>query len=151
MLAMTFDEIIAGFRSLLAADFDENNLNMKGHERLSELVRAVDKLPQPQIAIHEMFLVMERLPESNLGSPGPLVHSLERMGSYKEELSTSVLRAPALLSIWMVNRILNTKLTNEERTFYLNLLTSVAVNPNASISLREEAKGFLEFQAKRNL
>jgi len=150
MLGVNFDEIIAGFRSLRATDFDENNPAMEGPERLEHLVQAVEKLPQPEFAMQEMFAVMERLPESHLGSPGPLVHCLEAMRAYEEQLSASVLRAPVPLSIWMVNRILNSKLTPEKRRFYLDLLTSVATHPRASDSARAEAKHFMEFQAKKN-
>jgi hypothetical protein len=45
-----------------------------------------------------MFNVMERPPDADLGSPGPLVHTLERWRGYEPELVNSVRRRmlPAL-------------------------------------------------------
>ena len=39
--------------------------------------------------------VMERLPDVDLGSPGPLVHTLERLHGYENELMRSVRRQPS--------------------------------------------------------
>ena len=140
---------MAGFRALVASDFDLNNREAQGAEKLVELTDALMKLPSPERAIPELFAVMERLPESDLGSPGPLVHTLERLRSYEEELATSVHRRPTTLSVWMVNRILNTDLPVELRQRYMELLRDAEAHAEATQSVREDARDFLELQKRK--
>ena len=137
---MTFKEIISGLRALQTDDFEDGP-----PQRLKELTDAVLKLPLPDQAVSELFAVMERFPDSDLGSPGPIVHTLERLNC-REELVASIRRRPTDLAIWMVNRVLNTSLSSESRQFYLALLASVATHPSASESARCEAQRFIEFQ-----
>ena len=94
-----------------------------------------------------MFEVMENMPDSDLGSPGPLVHALEQMsGQYESELVESLKRRPTALAVWMVNRILNATDTSRQREFYLDVLRSVAGHPDASRTVREDALGYIEYQ-----
>ena len=141
---MTYEEVISGLRALEAKDFADYV-----PERLDQLTDAIMELPSPERAIPELFALMERLPDSDLGSPGPVVHTLERM-NYAEELVASIHRRPTDLAIWMVNRILNTSLPPERRQFYLDLLASAAEHPDANESARYEARHFIEFQSAGN-
>lgn len=144
---MTYEEIIAGFRALQASDFDFNNANARGWERLAELTDALKGVPDAEKAIPEMFSLIERLPDAELGSPGPLVHTMERWrGGHEHELVNSVRRRPLTLSVWMVNRILNTDLPDETRRSYMSLLNEAATHPAASETVREDARRFIEFQ-----
>lgn len=145
---MTYEEIIFGLRALEAKDFDCFNTDMDGPQQLNRLTDALMELPSPERAIPELFAVMERLPSSDLGTPGPLVHTLERM-DYVAELVASIRRRPTDLAIWMVNRILNTALPPERRQRYLDLLASVAEHPDANESARYGAQHFIEFQMTR--
>lgn len=111
---------------------------------------AVMSAAAPENAIPELFGVMERLPDADLGSPGPLVHTLERLHGYRDELVRSVRRQPSLLSVWMVNRILNANLSEDARRSYMTLLNEAHRHPNASESVREVARGFIEFQIRKN-
>lgn len=90
--------------------------------------------------------LIERYPEAELGSPGPLVHELEAIPGYEFHLRDSVARQPAYLSIWMVSRILNSELSLDERSVWLKVLRSVLTHPLASADLRQEASEFLEHQ-----
>jgi hypothetical protein len=148
---MTYEEVISGLRSLEARDFDYNNIDACGWERLEELTVALMELPSPERAIPELFSVMERLPESDLGSPGPLVHTMEKLvGSYEEELAESVRRRPTELSVWMVNRILNGELSEARRQHYLALLEAAAIHPSANDTLRDVVRGFLDHQTQKS-
>src|SRR5205814_10377679 len=83
----TFEQIIEGLAALNAEDFDYHTPGFDGHEQLHELTEELMALPQPERAIRALFDVMERMPDADLGSPGPLVHTLERMlGHYEREL-----------------------------------------------------------------
>jgi hypothetical protein len=53
------------------------NVDARGLERLAELTDALMSVPDREKAIRELFSVMERPPDADLGSPGPLVHTLE--------------------------------------------------------------------------
>jgi len=52
---------------------------------------------------------MEEHPEIDYGTPGPLVHFLERFykKGYEEQLVLSIRRKPTCHTIWMLNRLIN--------------------------------------------
>jgi hypothetical protein len=118
-------------------------------ERLAELTDALMSVPDREKAIPELFSVMERLPDADLGSPGPLVHTLERLYGYEGELERSVRRQPSLLSVWMVNRILNTNLSDVARRSYIALLNEALAHPNAPETVREDVRSFIERQTRK--
>ena len=147
---MEYDQVIAGFQDLDASNFDPMNLKARGSERLWQLTDALMSLPEPERAIPELFRVMERLPDTDLGSPGPLVHTLEVLKGYEAELIRSIRRSPSLLSVWMVNRILNTELQPEIRKSYISLLDDAAARSDVPKTVRNDARHFLEFQARKH-
>jgi hypothetical protein len=104
----------------------------------------------PAASIPELFGVMERMPDADLGSPGPLVHTLEAWRGYETELIRSVRRRPSLLSVWMVNRILNTDLPSDSRHSYLSLLNEAATRSDVPKAVRESAREFLELQTRKH-
>jgi hypothetical protein len=146
---MEYDEIIAGLQALKASDFDPMNLSARGLERLGQLADALMILPEPERAIPYLFRVMERLPDTDLGSPGPLVHTLEGLKGYPAELIRSVRRSPSLLSVWMINRLLNTDLPSDVRQSYLSLLDQVGDRPDVPKAVRDDARNFVEVQARK--
>ena len=143
---MSFEEIIAGLRALKPEDFDDNNEQADGLERLYHLTDSLLQLPNPKRATSELFAVIERLPNSDLGSPGPLVHTLEKL-DYVDELIASISRQPTELTVWMVNRALNAQRPNQGRNTLLSSLEQAIEHPNADDSTRQLAKEFLDFQS----
>jgi hypothetical protein len=102
-------------------------------------------MPFPRI-----FYIFETYPDADFGTPGPLVHLLEKHpGAYENELEDSLQRRPSPHPVWMLNRILNLHLTPERRRHLLNLLQSVIANPRASDSAKSNAEYFLENQISR--
>jgi len=148
-LAVDLQQIVSGFRRLSPSDFDLNNVNSDGIERLRELADAVQRLPAPEAAIPEMFGLMERMPDVELGSPGPLVHTLEAIPGYKSHLANSVRRQPSLLSVWMVNRILNSPVPEKRRDFWMTLLQESADRLDSPEPVRQDACDFIALQKKR--
>lgn len=145
----TFDQILAGLAALKAEDFDYRTPGFNGNERLHELTDELMTLPQPERGVRALFDVMERMPEADLGTPGPLVHTLERMrGHYESELVESIKRKPTPLTIWMVNRILNGARIPEQRQFFMDVLRRAAADPTASETAKHEAQHFIEFQTR---
>jgi len=147
---MEYDEIIAGFQALKAPDFDPMNINARGLERLPELTDALMSVPRPERAIPELFRVMERMPDTDLGSPGPLVHTLEALNGYEIELIHSVRRSPSLLSVWMLNRILNTDMPTDIRRSYMSLLKEAADRPDVPKAVRDDAHDFFDLQTRKH-
>jgi hypothetical protein len=150
-MSRPFDQIIAGLVALEARDFDDKTPGFDGNERLDELTRELMALPQPERGVRALFDVMERLPDSDLGTPGPLVHALEKMkGRYESELAESLKRKPVYLSVWMVNRILNAMHDPEQRQYYINLLGDASEHPEATDIARDQALYYIEYQVKKS-
>jgi hypothetical protein len=138
----TFEQILEGLAALKPEDFD-NFIP----EELFALTDELMALPNPERGIPALFNLMERLSGSDLGCPGPIVHTLESMqGHYESELCESLRRKPTPLSVWMVNRILNACRNPEERNAYLAVLESAAEHPEASNEARNDALHFIELQ-----
>jgi hypothetical protein len=139
-------KIAADFDALAAQDFDYANSGAIGSERLSELCDEMLEVNDPIACAPVLFRTMERLDEVELGTPGPLVHTLESWpGGYEKLLTQSVRRKPTPLSVWMVNRILNTNPSDAKS--WLELLGSVADNPAASGVTKESARDVIEYQS----
>ena len=138
-------EIAADFDALTPHQFDYANAGARGLERLDELCDEMREINDPVVCAPGMFRTMERLDGIDLGTPRPLVHTLETWrGGYEHLLAQSVRRKPTTLSVWMVNRILNTRPADAET--WMALLRGVADNPAASDETKAEAKWFIEYQ-----
>ena len=90
------------------------------------------------------------MPDADLGSPGPLVHTLEALKGYEAELIRSVRRSPSRLSVWMVNRILNTDLPSYTRESYMSLLNEAVTRSDVPRAVREDARDFVSFQMQKH-
>ena len=140
-------EIAADFDALTTPDFDYANSGVYGLERLGELCDEMRAVNNPAACMPVLFRTMERLDNADLGSPGPLVHTLEAWrGSYEALLAESVRRKPSPLSVWMINRILNTK--PPDANSWLAMLRSVASHPIASVEAKRQAEYFIRYQTK---
>jgi hypothetical protein len=114
---------------------------------------------RPQEAADVILRCIERLSASteidarfDLGTPGPLVHTLESLPDYQEFLVASLRRQPTPLTVWMLNRIINGTTDNQERTAWLQLMQDCLSHPTCSPMTRAEAQVFLDYQMgqKRN-
>lgn len=139
------NEIAAAFDALTVGDFDYTDEDSTGWERLALLCDEVSELNDAANCAPIMFRTMERLDKVELGTPGPLVHTLESWpGEYETLLAESVRRKPSPLTVWMVNRILNTRPPDADA--WLALLHSAMVNPAASESTKADAADFVRRQ-----
>lgn len=136
--------MIAELEKFAPADEPENVGRL--YEIFDQLQGLAPELRSP--VIPAILGLIERYPAADLGSPGPLVHELEAIPGYESLLRDSVVRQPAHLSIWMVNRILNSELSADERSVWLQVLRSVLTHPLASSDLRQGASEFLEHQGQ---
>ncbi len=140
----TLDQVKFDFEALSFVDFDYSRIDASGPERLSRYCDELDAFSNSEAAMSILFETMERLDGCDLGSPGPLVHTLEALPGYERLLKESLLRKPTSLSVWMINRILNG--TSKDRTNWLALLRRTLSHPTASTDAKEQAIEFLKHQ-----
>jgi len=139
---MIAEKVIAELDAFVPADESENVGYL--YEILAQLKPLAPELRTS--VIPAILRLIENYPEAELGAPGPLVHELESIPGYDSFLRDSVLRQPTDLNIWMVNRILNSKISIESRSNWLQVLRSVLKHPLASKESRQTAREFLEHQ-----
>ena len=125
--------------------------------RDDEFVLSVDTLLESlPVECHEslipaIFRFFEKYPLEDCGAPGTLVHLTEHFyPSYKSILLNSLARAPSYNAILMTNRILNSNLSAQERQEYLSALSDVAIQPSVNPVLAQQARHFIEHQAKKH-
>jgi hypothetical protein len=142
-------EIAAQLDALDAADFDDMNAEADGPERLYAITDELAGRPDPQAWAPLLFRLLERLDTADLGSPGPVVHLLERSAgpALHPLLAESVRRKPTPLTVWMVNRVLNAG--PADAGAWLELLAGVEQAPGASPEAAAEARQFLAYQRSR--
>ncbi len=75
-------------------------------------------------AVEPILRFMEANPLWDFGSPGALVHFVERFygKGYEELLATSILRLPTAHTAWMLNRIINGEKELDKQRYYVDLL-----------------------------
>jgi hypothetical protein len=139
-------QIIQDLRELKERDFDLNYVDANGIEKCYELMDEILELEDPTKVIDEILLVFERLPDSDLGTPGPLLSGLEKISGYEERLIESVERQPVPQTVFAINGLLNLPQSIEERHRLMTLLESTLHHTRANERTREDAKYFLEWQ-----
>lgn len=117
--------------------------------RLNEVLAGFSALPGCERIAPALLDVLERHPQADFGTPGPLVNALEAQPGYADLLAVSLERQPTELTAWMANRLLNSKLPRDARNAWLRRLTVVTSHPKAAASVRDSAIRFLDFQASR--
>ena len=98
--------------------------------------------------ITPLFELLERNPLVSFGGPGAIVHYLEKLDGYKEQLVKSIKKIPTLHTIWMLNRCINVH--DEKEREYMNLLRNILSRNDVDNSIKECAKEFIEFQESEN-
>jgi hypothetical protein len=138
------DDLVAEFSAFDASD--DEYANTDGLEELVARWRKIAAKERPK-AVPAVFGIFESHPgNAEMGAPGPLVHALETMAGYEEELVASLRRAPSYYGLWMANRILNGKPAKKLAKELTDLLRSAAGNPSLDENLRDTATDFLEHQ-----
>jgi hypothetical protein len=154
-MARALDQLRADLMRLEEKDFDLSHPDAQGLEQLGKIC---DELAgQPVEVVAPLLLsFIERFAEPagidaryDLGTPGPLVHTLEALPGYEPWLIESIRRRPAPLSLLMLHRILNTLSEGEDYDEYLVLLRSVSERKDVSPATMTEAIQFLVHQQER--
>jgi hypothetical protein len=99
-------------------------------------------------SVEPVLRFMEEHPELEYGMPGPLVHFMEEfhMKGYEERLIESVGRRPTMLTMWMLNRVLNGTKEPARRKALVRAMRQAVSNPKIDKATLERLQGFLERQ-----
>jgi hypothetical protein len=154
LMTRSLDQIAGDFDVLSAGDFNPNNTGANGIQRLYSLTDELLALNMPRESAELLLRFIERSssfegidPRFDLGTPGPLVHTLERLQDYREHLESSIKRQPTPLTVLMINRILNDVKDQELRDTWLRLMRDCQSHPMSSSRTREEVDAFLIYQS----
>jgi hypothetical protein len=117
--------------------------------RLDEIVDRLVDTEQIKEAIPAMLRVFERFPHTVLGSPGPLVHCVERAGieTFLPMVLESFKRHPNRMTLWMIDRCLWTGVPTPLQLSILSTLREVRRAPHA-VDLHDEIDERLEEYGK---
>ncbi len=140
-MATALESVIQELQSFVPTDDDSENVG-----RLYEIFKEFRSMTGRECVMPAMFKLLERFPNAEFGSPGPLVHELEAIAGYEPLLRESLDRQPTRLTVWMANRILNAKLPQEQRDIWLNQLRLALEHPCSPDSTRGSARDYLEYQ-----
>ncbi|CDR34304.1 hypothetical protein [Criblamydia sequanensis] len=109
--------------------------------RLSKLTDELLQAKNKEEALPALFGILEKYPEEELGSPGPLVHAIEKCKGYEKALIYSLDRRPSTLGIWMLYRLLKKRSDSE----YKEALRKIKINPLSSEQMKEDAELIAEW------
>ena len=143
-MTRSVDELLSELQAFVPTHDGADNAH-----RLNELLAGFAALPGCERVAPALLALLERHPQADFGTPGPLVQALEAQPGYPELLAVSLERQPTELTAWMANRLLNSKLSRDDRAAWLRRLTAVTTHPRATASVRDSAIRFLDFQASR--
>lgn len=135
------ESVVEALRHFVPTEDGTDNVH-----RLYQIFKEFRTLPGRERALSEMFAFLERFPEADLGSPGPIVHELEAIVGYRPVLSESLRRKPTSLTVWMANRILNGEPRAEEYELWFGELRTASNHPLASEEAKQAAREFLKHQ-----
>ena len=143
-MTRSVDDLLSELQAFVPTDDGADNVH-----RLNEVLADFSALPGCERIAPALLDVLERHPQADFGTPGPLVNALEGQPGYADLLAASLERQPTELTAWMANRLLNSKLPRDDRGLWLKRLTVVTSHPKAAASVRDSAIRFLDFQASR--
>jgi hypothetical protein len=101
--------------------------------RLYEITDPLADTAEIVAATPTMLRVFERYPSVLLGSPGPLVHCIEKAGleTFLPMLLESFRSRPNRMTLWMLERCLRSEPSTQSRFFILEALREVRRAPHA--------------------
>lgn len=101
--------------------------------------------------VNQIFELFEKYPEAYWGEPGAFVHYLESLDDsiYEAGLIASIERCPVCHTLWMLNRLCNSRHTAEEINKYCEIFKNVAEQKSLDSTVTDSAEGFLNYQNKR--
>jgi hypothetical protein len=110
-------------------------------ETLYDLIDQLGQLKHRVEVRRELIMILERNPDVDLGSPGPIVHTLEEspIDDHVVLLAESLQRRATIMTVWMAERCLRSNLSDRNRHTVVDALRSAAeINSGGEIALSIE-------------
>ncbi len=125
-----------------------NDDSLYNVDSMIELIYKLDT-SEAKKAIDPLLSIFERLDEDHYdGVLWSIIHGIEGLKEYEEELIKSVNRCPNEYNLLMINRILNSGQESYKSTNYLSLLKELNTDNTLSPFLKEEVRGYIERHSK---
>lgn len=123
---------------------------LRDSDAVDQFAEEVPAHPEGIAAVSLLLRLLETNPEVEWGSPGPVVHAVEKFfrKGYEPLLLESVTRAPTSHTLWMVNRLAN-GVESGLREQFLAAMRAVEGRGDVAAEVRATATRFLEFQGKK--
>jgi hypothetical protein len=117
-----------------------------GWPKLDSLVDELKASPTPARGIDALFGVFERHPGTSSGSGvlWTVLHTLEALPGYEFKLVESLRRRPSVLAVMMVNRLLNSGVTDVGEDSLIELLEGIKSNQRTQRAVKAEIESVLE-------
>jgi hypothetical protein len=95
--------------------------------------------------VEPILRFMEHHSELDYGSPGALVHFVERFykAGYEDKLLQSIRRLPTPHTIWMLNRLINGTSADAQREALRAEMRRAAEHPSATSQVRDAVLEFM--------
>jgi hypothetical protein len=113
---------------------------------LEELAEELEKQQAGLESVRTILEFMEQHPQLELGSPGLLVHFVERFyrHGYEDELLKSIVRRPTMHTVWMLHRVINGTKGGAARRKLWDALAAAGRHPLADDDTKAHVTFFLE-------
>lgn len=112
-----------------------------------ELVNVLETRTDKERFIEPIFALLEKYPLADWGIPGALAHFLESFDTETEERSllNSIERQPTMLTVFMLNRLINA----DSKPEYLAAMRRIADDTAIASDISASARDFIEFQEQK--
>jgi hypothetical protein len=116
---------------------------------ISEAASITESLKEEGAGLESVSIIlkfMEEHPTFDFGTPGPLVHFVERFygRGYEAELLASIARKPTSHTVWLLNRIINGTKQVADRERLINALRQAENHPSSDPQAKHQATHFLQ-------
>jgi dihydrofolate synthase / folylpolyglutamate synthase len=96
-----------------------------------------------------VFSLLERFPDAEFGTPGALIHEVERHVGFEHDLQASLSRQPTFLTVSMVNRLMNLTFDSAQIDKWGVVLQGVVTHQRAPDWVQKAARRYLDHQRTR--
>ena len=116
---------------------------------ISEAASITESLKEEGAGLESVSVIlkfMEEHPAFDFGTPGPLVHFVEKLygRGYEAELLASIARKPTSHTVWLLNRIINGTKQAADRERLINALRQAESHPASDTQAKHQATHFLQ-------
>lgn len=134
------EETIGKIHTLFNKSVADGEFSYEHNNELEKLCSMLSEIREFDVWIPALFKLIEEFDETvdlTLGSPGPLVHSIENhLPHYTKFLVESLERKPTNTNYWMADRLSRTP--GQDKDFWLSKIEAVLNHPNISATLKRD-------------